>query len=347
VLIATALWGCNSPNRPSVNELTLSSEPASFPATGGDVVILAKVLASGGAPVAGVDVTFTTTGGTLSAPKAGTDPEGIARVRLAATQSVVVRASVEGKQSELTVRPQTAVSLSFEPQDPRRNQLVTIRVSLRSSGQNGSGQVTLAYGDGNTVDLGQVNGEATTTHTWREDGGFNVTATVREGTQESRTTVRIEVRGFGPLDDQIDPSLITWLSPATTNISDWRVTSEVHSVSVNGGLVCIDHSKAGQWPLVSIDSNPPNIEGNILIVVNIDGRWYGGGFDWMGGGRTCKFEEPTLYGRDQIRVPPLDASWPGPRSGDVVGLLISTPSSNRIPVRSVNERTPIVLYTWP
>jgi hypothetical protein len=52
-------------------------------------------------------------------------------------------------------------------------------------------------------------------------------------------------------------------------------------------------------------------------------------------------------GRDQIRVPPLDASWPGPRSGDLIGLLVSTPSSDRIPVRSVNERTNIVLIRWP
>ncbi len=118
-------------------------------------------------------------------------------------------------------------------------------------------------------------------------------------------------------------------------------------MSINGSTVCIDHTKAGQWPLVSIDDNPPNIEANILIVVNVNGQWYGGGFDWLGAGRTCKTVDPSEYGVDQIRVPPLDGSWHGPRSGEEVGLLISTPSSNRIPVRSVNERTNIVLVRWP
>jgi hypothetical protein len=53
------------------------------------------------------------------------------------------------------------------------------------------------------------------------------------------------------------------------------------------------------------------------------------------------------YGRDQIRVHPLDHTWPGPRSGDEVGLLVSTPSSDRIRVRTLNERTNIVLVRWP
>lgn len=150
-----------------------------------------------------------------------------------------------------------------------------------------------------------------------------------------------------PGGDQIDPRQIRWLSPASTDVSGWAITSQVTSVEIDGDRICINHTKSGQWPLVSIDGNPPNIEGNPMIVVNIGGQWYGAGFDWFGAGRTCKWLPPHEYGRDQIRVAPLDASWPGPRSGDTVGLLVSTPSSDRIGVRSVNERSNIVLVRWP
>jgi hypothetical protein len=345
-LMTVALAGC-SPNRPSVGGVTLRAEPAAFPATGGDVLITALVATSTGTPIPGVEVEFSATAGRLSADKAGTDQEGIARVVLASSQSATVTARVHNTQAELQVRLGVGIDVVMTPPSPRRNEVVTIDVSVRAAGQPASGGLSLSFGDGTSHDFGNINGSASTTHQWTDEGGYNVSATLRQGNEETRHSVRVEVQGFGPLDDQIDPALITWLSPATTNISNWAVTSEVKSVSVNGSLVCIDHTKAGVWPLVSIDGNAPNIEGNILIVANINGQWYGGGFDWMGGGRICKAEEPTLYGADQIRVHPLDGSWPGPRSGDVVGLLISAPSSNRIPVRSVLERTNIVLFTWP
>jgi len=147
--------------------------------------------------------------------------------------------------------------------------------------------------------------------------------------------------------DQIDPKSIQWLAPASTNVSDWPVTSTVTGVTIDGDTICINHTKSGQWPLVSIDGNPPNIEGNPMIVVKREGQWYGAGFDWFGEGRTCKHMPRYEYGRDQIRVWPLDGSWDGPASGEEVGVLVSTPSSDRIPVRSVNERSNIVLVRFP
>lgn len=147
--------------------------------------------------------------------------------------------------------------------------------------------------------------------------------------------------------DQIDPRSISWLTPASTNVGDWPITSTVTGVTIDGDTICINHTKSGQWPLVSIDGNPPNIEGNPMIVVKRDGKWYGAGFDWFGEGRTCKHMPRDEYGRDQIRVWPLDSSWGGPGSGEEVGVLVSTPSSDRIPVRSVNERSNIVLVRFP
>jgi len=149
--------------------------------------------------------------------------------------------------------------------------------------------------------------------------------------------------------DQIDPALITWVS-MTENISGWAVTSRITDWSFDGdATVCITHTwtGTGHWPLVSIDENPPNIEAQIGVVAKVGGKWYGGYYDWMRPGVSCKYEAPRNWGPDQIRVFPLDASWPGPRSGDEVGLYMSAPASNRIPVRSVRERTNIILVRWP
>jgi hypothetical protein len=113
-----------------------------------------------------------------------------------------------------------------------------------------------------------------------------------------------------------------------------------------GDQVCLYHTKAGQWPLADVFGTGLGIEGTFMIVAQFGGRWYGAAFDWMPGGRTCKNLSADEYGRDQIRVAPMDASWPGPKAGDRIGLLITTPSSNRIAVRTVNERTNIVVITW-
>jgi hypothetical protein len=349
VLVALAMaiaFGACSPLEPSVAELSISANPATVSSAGGEIVLTATVRQSDGAPVTNVFVHFTTTAGSLSDESVKTDPEGIARVRLTATESTTIRARAQGKAIDI-VLPVQNFELTLTPAQPGRNQLTTIHIRLGAAGQTVSGNLTIDFGDGQTADLGMVTGEATTQHAWRDEGAFTMTVTLRQGAAESRSTTQVEVSGFSPLSDQIDARLVTWLSPATTNVSDWAITSEIRSISIDGSTICIDHSKSGQWPLVSIDDNPPNIEANIAIVVNVDGQWYGSGFDWLGEGRICKTVDPSEYGVDQIRIPPLDHTWPGPRSGETVGLLITTPSSNRIPVRSVNERTPITLVVWP
>jgi hypothetical protein len=347
LLLTLALVACNSPTGPDISGITLSVNPPGVPAGGGTIVVEALVIGTSGNPLGDVKVAFVTNNGTLSASAAATDSEGKARVQLTANGPATVTARSEAVEARLDVAVDVQLALEINPAEPRRGELITIQVTPTSGGQAVSGHLVLDLGDGTTRDFGQIQGTVTTTHVYNTDGTFSISATFTSGSLESKKTTPVAVAGFAPGADQIDPKSIIWLSPATTNISDWPPTSRVTNVSVAPPTVCIDHEKAGQWPLVSIDNNPPNIEANILIVVNVGGQWYGGGFDWLGQGRTCKTVDPSEYGRDQIRVPPLDGSWHGPRSGEEVGLLISTPSSNRIPVRSVNERTNIVLVRWP
>lgn len=149
--------------------------------------------------------------------------------------------------------------------------------------------------------------------------------------------------------DEIDLSQVTWLH---TDVSSWRVTSTVTSVSVTPDEICVNHTAAGLWPF-STDvfpvgpGDPPGgapIEGNIWIFAQFNGRWYAATWDWLRPGQQCKHETAETLGRDQIRFPPMDASWV-PQPGDRVGFMMSTIA--RTNLRAGEERSNVVQFTWP
>jgi len=146
----------------------------------------------------------------------------------------------------------------------------------------------------------------------------------------------------GGAADEINLSQVTWLH---TNVSNWAKTSTVTGVTVVPGEICVFHTAAGQWPFsTSVFSDGSPIEGNIWIFGFINGRWYAATWDWLRPGQECKYESADSIGRDQIRIPPMDASWI-PRAGDTVGFMMSTIA--RTGLRAGTERTNVVLFTWP
>jgi hypothetical protein len=345
-----------------VARVELAVDPPVLPAAGGTATLVASARTAGSDPVAGAPVVFKTSAGTLKpADTVYTDENGRAQATLTTTAPATVSArALELVSEELAVRLRAPVrlTLAVSPTEPTVNSPATFTAAATlEANKPATGTLEILFGNGQSRDLGQVTGSAIVTHTYTRAGSFTATArfTYEDGTvTEAQLVVRVQEEPPQPPPgtpvpgvDMIDPSTITWLDPASTNVSGWTVSSHLYNVEIVGCRVCLRHTKAGRWPLVSIDDNPPNIEGNPMIVVNIGGKWYGAGFDWFGAGRECKELAPEEYGRDQIRVAPLDRTWPGPRSGEVYGFLVSTPSSNRIPVRSVNERTNIVLVRWP
>ena len=154
--------------------------------------------------------------------------------------------------------------------------------------------------------------------------------------------------GGGGGGDEIDLRQVTFLH---SDVSNWAITSRVTETSVRPGEVCVYHTKAGQWPfsreVFPPDAEYPNgapIEGNIWIFAVINGRWYGATWDWLRPGQQCKHESADTFGRDQIRIPPMDGSWV-PQKGDPIGLMMSTIA--RTSLRAGYERTNVVLIEWP
>jgi hypothetical protein len=135
----------------------------------------------------------------------------------------------------------------------------------------------------------------------------------------------------------IDLSQVTWLHE---NVSSWPVTSSL-SASVGNGKISLDHSKAGDWPVLDGGSSA-DVEGNAWVFVNRGGRWYGATWEWLRPGQTSKTMSAEDLG-DHIKKEPLK-SWT-PQPGEQVGFMVSTPA--RDSRRTSNERSNIAMTTWP
>ena len=115
------------------------------------------------------------------------------------------------------------------------------------------------------------------------------------------------------------------------------------STTVGAPPICINHSKAGQWPVVSI-FNGVRIEANVWVFANIDGLWYAATWEWLRPGTTCKPLDGSDFKTHVNGVQPL-ASWT-PQPGEQVGLMVSTPARFG-PQGPRQERSNVVLVSWP
>ena len=97
------------------------------------------------------------------------------------------------------------------------------------------------------------------------------------------------------------------------DVSGWKETSIIDSVSVSQRGLCIDHPKNGKWPARSFGDI--QVEANHWIIVKMDGKYYAGTYEWIrAGGQVCKLEGSLnkIYhelGKDQINKAPLNSSW--------------------------------------
>jgi hypothetical protein len=139
--------------------------------------------------------------------------------------------------------------------------------------------------------------------------------------------------GGGSEGDELDPNQIIWLDH---DVRNFAVTSTITSVRA-GGPVCIEHTKAGKWPVVD------GGEGNPWVFANINGQWYGATYEWLRPGQICKGVTREDIG-PHTKEPPLE-TW-RPRSGELVGFMVST-QVRFGPWGPKFERSNIVLVRWP
>jgi hypothetical protein len=146
--------------------------------------------------------------------------------------------------------------------------------------------------------------------------------------------------------DQIDLNTVQiMLGP---NVATWPQTSTVTSTVAVDHQLCIYHTKLGQWPSTIFFDDPNTlVEGNQWIFANINGQWYAGAGDWYRPGQACKDVTPQTIAHDAFysdNMEPL-RSWV-PQPGEVFGLMASTPARAWPAMRTVDERSNVVLVRW-
>ena len=111
------------------------------------------------------------------------------------------------------------------------------------------------------------------------------------------------------------------------------MTARITNVRITGREICVDHTGAGRFPTSIFGTI--SVEGNVWILAQFGGRWHAATYDWLRPGQVCKGVTGGELGPDQIRISPMDRSWPGPRSGDSVGFMVTRARvTASMPVRS-------------
>jgi hypothetical protein len=150
-----------------------------------------------------------------------------------------------------------------------------------------------------------------------------------------------------PGQDQINLAQVIVIKGAP-GVASWPITSTLTSVTVAESELCTYHSMSGQWPTVPFFGDPENpIEGNQWLFANIGGQWYGGAGEWLRPGQQCKIVDARNIGPDEFyndSDEPLH-SWI-PSSGELVGVMVSTPARAYPDMATLNQRSNVILVPW-
>jgi len=158
----------------AAERVAVTASATTVPAGGGTVTISARVEDISGNPLSGVPVSFTTTGGTLSAGSSLTNENGVATTSLSTSTEATVTASAGGKTgtAEITVRSRSKITLAT----PAGTVVVGAATSFTVTPDDAVAfkDVTIYFGDGASQSLGAISSATTVAHFYSEDGVFQV-----------------------------------------------------------------------------------------------------------------------------------------------------------------------------
>ena len=207
--------------------------------SGNTSIITALVTDTGGTPLTGVPVSFSTDSGSLSSSAATTGPSGEASVTLSATRDATVTATAGGATAatvKVTVGTQPEIAISTTTANPTEGTPVTFNVAVTAGTATEPFQsMVVDFGDGTTS--GPLSGTTqNVSHTYESSGTFTVAATgATLGGATKRGTMSISVAPAAAVSFTMaaspnpvavgSPTLlsVTFEGTAPTNISryDW------------------------------------------------------------------------------------------------------------------------------
>jgi hypothetical protein len=188
--------------------VAVNANPANI-SGGGQSIITAAVSDTGGSPLAGIPVTFSTDGGSVSPGVATTDASGVATTTLTTNKTAKVTAtagiaSTSGTTTTpapsgsvtVNVNPVPTVTITSTTPTPTQKAPVTFSIAATPAAGNAITSIVVNYGDGKDDHL---NGNATSAqHVFDDPGTFpvNATATDNLGGKGSGSTVIVVTASF-------------------------------------------------------------------------------------------------------------------------------------------------------
>jgi PKD repeat protein len=232
----------------AVTAVSVRANPATVPASGGTVDIVATATGggtNGNLPLASIPVSFSTTAGTLSATTALTDANGEARVELTTSRKATVTASVGAQSKTVDVTPNVAgsVTLATSPANPTVGQAVLLTVTPAT---DTSPTVVVDWGDGNSSSLGIVRSAQTVAHSYRSAGSYAITVVASQDGLSFQTSTAVSIAP--------PPSVTISASPNTGTITTNFVFTITPAAANGVKDVTIDFGDGGSQDLGSITS---------------------------------------------------------------------------------------------
>ena len=151
--------------------------------------------------------------------------------------------------------------------------------------------------------------------------------------------------------DQVDLHQVTILASAP-DVANWPVTTAITAIDINGGGIAVAFSKKdgpGRWPDVVPPGWDGGIEYTLWLVVSHGGRLYtAGGIEyWNGLDRSGG--PPSMIAQNWYDSPavwsPLNQHQPA--VGEQVGFFVTAGDQRAKDVRSVTERSNVVIVRFP
>jgi hypothetical protein len=186
--------------------VVVSASPQAQPSSGGTSLITAIVADIGGAGLANIPVTFTTTAGSVSPSTTTSDVNGTATTTLTTGATATVTARIAGAPNDtgggtgatgansVTVTVGTRPLASFAADPPAATAGAAIKFTVTPASNANIISGTVSFGDGQSASLGAISGATTFTHIYSSAGQFTASVTATDatgGTQTLQTTVVI------------------------------------------------------------------------------------------------------------------------------------------------------------
>ena len=164
----------------AAERVTVRTEPATIPQTGGTVTVIASVLDASGNALPNTPISFTVDQGSLSSSSSTTDARGDARVTLTTNRTTKVTANVAGKSAEFTVTALSAPTVAISGCTAVQSVGVSVNCTITptvSTGGSPIQNVTVNWGDSSGEQpLGSITGATSASHTYTTPGNYTMTA---------------------------------------------------------------------------------------------------------------------------------------------------------------------------